>query len=188
MKSFFALLILSLSLFFVFAKKTNAQEYEFGIRIEAIGQQTSSSDGSTNFGWYPIPNAMKLHFGISPIEKIFFELRGGKKFIWDNFIGYQLESFVRYKFNEKFYFVGGLTYHMNEAWQSNTSGSMQVNIIMPSLGVGIKLWKQSGFEVMAQKANGVIGSQRNDYATHSESFSTKLNWALKLGYFYAWSF
>src|SRR5690606_770754 len=131
-----------------------SQDVEVGFRFESLGLQRSYTSGKKDFGYSPLPTSLQLNFAIYPINKLALEIRGGRILFFDNFIGYEYGIYSKYFITKKYYIVAGLSGHSNEGGGGGMySGSVLNSFLMPSLGIGIKPWKNTSIELLFQKAN-----------------------------------
>ena len=97
MNKFASFILISLLLSFFPKDKLKAQDVEIGFRLEILGLQRSYTSGNS-FGYNPFPSSLQLNFAIYPIKNLAFEIRGGRIFFFDNFIGYEYGIYSKYFF------------------------------------------------------------------------------------------
>ncbi|MGE5497451.1 MAG: hypothetical protein ACM3Q2_05245, partial [Syntrophothermus sp.] len=75
----------------------HAQEVEIGLRLEAQGlHKYYTFSENSEFNMFPLPTCIQLTAGISPVNNLWIELRGGKEFAYSNFTGTEFGIFGKY--------------------------------------------------------------------------------------------
>ncbi|HEX2866020.1 MAG TPA: hypothetical protein VHO03_03210 [Ignavibacteriales bacterium] len=172
------------------------QAVELGFRFESLGMHRSysevehgiSKNTGADFFMAPFFTTFQTNLAVYPTEKVSIEARFGREFLWDNFIGFEYGIFSKYFFNENVYATGGLALHVNDGGNGGIySGDSRARIYMPAAGIGVNMFKFTGFELLFQYAGGkVIGYSWDGYVGDITTNNTEVNWLIKLNLVFGW--
>ncbi|MCU7493922.1 MAG: hypothetical protein HF314_03235 [Ignavibacteria bacterium] len=175
------------------------QKVELGFRFETLGMHRSyketlngvSKNTGSDFFMAPFFTTFQTNIALYPSEKVSIEARFDREFLWDNFIGFDYGIFSKYFFREYAYVTGGLALHVNDGGHGGiSSGSFRARIYMPSAGIGAKISRVTGFELLFQYAGSKgIGSSWYNYGYHSGDIASNItaaDWLIKLNLVFGW--
>lgn len=172
------------------------QNVELGFRFETLGLHRSyietrhsvSRNTGSDFFMTPFFTTFQTNLAVYPNEKFSIEARFGREFLWDNFIGFDYGIFSKYFFKEDIYATGGLALHVNDGGNGGIySGSSRARIYMPAAGIGVNIFKYTGFELLFQYAGGkVIGSSWDGAIGDITTDNTEVDWLIKLNLVFGW--
>lgn len=170
------------------------QKVELGFRFESLGMHRSylekthgiTRNTGSDFFMAPFFTTFQTNLAIYPSKKVSIEARFGREFLWDNFIGFDYGIFSKYFFREDIYATGGLALHVNDGGNGGIySGDARARIYMPAAGIGINIFKYTGFEVLFQYAGGkAIGHSWGGIIGYSST--TSVDWLIKLNLVFGW--
>lgn len=169
----FAVIILSV------LTSLKAQPIDLGFRLESQVLFTKIAHNESDSETSSLLTCGELTFGIYPIKKLLIEARFGYEpgIYFLGYKGTEYGIYAKYFLFNSLYFTGGIADHTNDG--DGGYGSSK-NLVMPSLGIGVKPWKHVGIELLYQKANRQAISGVFDRSFPENSYTIYLSSLLKI--------
>ena len=175
MKFFIRILI-----FFSCFTITEAQSLKIGFRLEPGVLIIEQND---NEEYLPTLASFYVHALFEPFEFLTFEIRPGYLFTGDEYTGFEIGAYARYKIPHfGLYIIAGLNNHSNGGSGHNGGGSYEKEILYKAFGIGFQKDKLLSADLIFYWTN----NKDFAYSFVTERINKRMEGIVKLGLSFAW--